>query len=103
MIYKLQSYLILLQDEFVLVFCTLLDGRFELFFYLGMGIPVGYVIPAGNGDGEKISPVSLMGTGTGKFSPHGDGDGEAEPDGEFPVAIFGHGRRTQESPRPQGP
>jgi len=68
-----------------------------------MGIPVGYVIPAGNGDGEKISPVSLMGTGTGKFSPHGDKDWEAEPDGEFPVAIFGHGRRTQESPRPQGP
>ena len=78
MIYKLQSYLILLQDEFVLVFCTLLDGRFELFIYpiVGMGIPVGYVIPAGNGDGEKISPVSLSGGGDGEiFTPRGRGWG----------------------------
>jgi hypothetical protein len=28
--------------------------------------------------------------GMGKSCPRGDGDGESKPDGEFPVAIFGH-------------
>jgi hypothetical protein len=54
----------------LLVFCTLLDCRFEQFFYpiVGIGISVGYVISAGNGGGEKMSPASLNGDG--------DGDGE---------------------------
>jgi hypothetical protein len=55
-----------------------------------MGIPVGYIIPVGNRDGEIMSPVSLSGDGDGDgeiFTLQG-WDGEAEPDGEFPVAIF---------------
>jgi len=68
----------LLQDEFFSVFCTLLVCRFEQFFYpvVGMGILVQYVIPAGNGDGEKMSPMSLSGDGDGEiFTPQGRGWG----------------------------
>jgi len=46
------------------------------------------LIPRGDGDGEKVSPVALDGEGDGEFFPHGDGDGEALPDGEFPVDIW---------------
>jgi hypothetical protein len=54
----------------------------------GTGIPDGYEVPAGTGMGRKCPPRAFTGTGTGKSGPRGDGDRKAEPDGEFPVAIF---------------
>jgi hypothetical protein len=80
--------------SFFLVFYTLLDCWFEqLFFHHveGMGIPIGYVFPAGNEDGEKMSPMSLSGGRDGEISLRADEDGEAVPDWEFPVAISTQG------------
>jgi hypothetical protein len=52
-----------------------------------IGDPHGDLSPRGDGDGKKLSPRVLTGTGTGNFSPRGDGDGGSIPDGDFPVAI----------------
>jgi len=52
-----------------------------------MGISTGTKSPAGNGDGEEMSPLMFTGAVTGKILPRGDGDGGLLPEGEFPVAI----------------
>jgi hypothetical protein len=51
------------------------------------GDPYRGFIPAGNRDGEEISPVSVRGDPRGKFLCRGDGYGELFPEGEFPVVI----------------
>jgi hypothetical protein len=51
------------------------------------GDPHGDLSPRGDGDGKKLSPRVLTGTGPGNFPPRGDGDGGSIPDGDFPVAI----------------
>jgi hypothetical protein len=55
-----------------------------------IGDPHGDLSPRGDGDGKKLSPRVLTGTGTGNFSPRGDGDGGSIPHGDFPVAIPSH-------------
>ena len=52
----------------------------------GTGIPTRANSLHGEGDGEKVSPVTLDGMRMGNFLPHGDG--EALPDGEFSPLTF---------------
>lgn len=44
-------------------------------------------IPAGNWDGEQISPMGVCGDPTGDLFRRVDSDGELLSDGEFPIAI----------------
>jgi hypothetical protein len=55
-----------------------------LFFIQILGL---YITPAGNGDGEKISPATIHGDFCRNFFRRQDGDGKLKPDGELHVAI----------------